>query len=805
MSSLTKLLQEKRNQEPSSKSALSSSLKESLAESRNSSSNLQAQAVTQNQSPSLNFNSAVASSPMEVNQAALRNAAGSSDTTVTQVDSSDEGSLDTGVEFSQSFFNANSAHTATMYGTSVPNRSRSGSILISNGKFPQDINGRGIPGKLGTSIGRHNTNSSGVGLNNLPSLSSSIPYSAPNSNTTNDSNVNSAESSASSSWLDKHGSLPKNISAIDSNVISSPKVDSVEPRFVISKQKLHQKSNMNNDAGKPVSRSNSFSSQIGSFFFSKSKDNAPSLVASSYGAGVPQTSNYTNNNNSAAHSSSNGAPSNLTKSLNSSSDGNGNTSAPPSSSNNNGPSIPKPIRVRASSIYNSSRQPSSSLNDHVLGSPQSLHENLTQNQHIPKSRHGSVADLKRFFKKHGANSSSFSDSPPISANMSNASGASVGFAPGSLGSNDIVYSASQVPTLPYSKRYLKTGENLGAGAGGSVRLMKRISDNQVFAVKEFRSKFEHETKRDYVKKITSEYCIGTTLCHPNIISTVEIVYDNNRIFQVMEYCDYDLFAIVMSNKMSYEEICCCFKQILTGVEYLHSIGLAHRDMKLDNCVINNQGIVKLIDFGAAEVFSYPHSKTLIESSGIVGSDPYLAPEVCIFTKYDPRPVDIWSVAILFACMVLKKFPWKIPKLKDNSFKFFCSGRDCDSLSALVTKTPKPPSYDNAVQTDAPDESGNKSNNPSDPNNTNIGPQRLLHSLPEETHHIIGRMVDLAPACRANIEEVLNDPWIQSIDMCTVQVDDQGNHTVTPGLDHKHTQVDQSEAHIAGLEKKKRGK
>ena len=256
--------------------------------------------------------------------------------------------------------------------------------------------------------------------------------------------------------------------------------------------------------------------------------------------------------------------------------------------------------------------------------------------------------------------------------------------------------------------------------------------------------------------------------------------------------------------MSYEEICCCFKQILTGIQYLHSIGLAHRDLKLDNCVINKDGIVKLIDFGAAVVFSYPFSKTLVESSGIVGSDPYLAPEVCIFSKYDPRPVDIWSTAIIFACMILKKFPWKIPKLRDNSFKLFCSGRNCDSLSALVTRTPEPPSYDNAKNADAEKTNSSSSNNTEDPNNLNIGPQRLLHSLPEESQHIIGKMVDLAPACRANIDEIMEDPWILSIEMCTT-IENGFKTGVITASDHTHTQVDQSEAHIAGLEKKKKEK
>lgn len=356
--------------------------------------------------------------------------------------------------------------------------------------------------------------------------------------------------------------------------------------------------------------------------------------------------------------------------------------------------------------------------------------------------------------------------------------------------------------LPFSKRYTRTGDQLGAGAGGSVSIVKRVVDKKQFAVKEFRAKYENEKKRDYIKKITGEYCIGTTLKHPNIIETVELVYENNRMLQVMEYCDFDLFAIVTSNKMTFQEICCCFKQILNGIEYLHSIGLAHRDLKLDNCVVDMNGIVKLIDFGAAVVFSYPLSNKLVTASGIVGSDPYLPPEVCIFSKYDPRPVDIWSVAMIFVCLTIKQFPWKIPKLKDSSFKLFCSGRDCDSLSQLVSRPADPPNYDQAVYTNADKgaAAATGSNNPSNPSDMKIGPQSLLHKLPEESRHIIGRMVELAPARRANIDEIMEDPFVKGIQMCYV---DHDNNVVNHEDNHVHTIVDQSVAHIAGLEKNKK--
>ncbi|ODV70244.1 Pkinase-domain-containing protein, partial [Hyphopichia burtonii NRRL Y-1933] len=236
---------------------------------------------------------------------------------------------------------------------------------------------------------------------------------------------------------------------------------------------------------------------------------------------------------------------------------------------------------------------------------------------------------------------------------------------------------------PLVKKYGKVGKELGSGAGGSVKLIIRPSDSKTFAVKEFRPRRNTESLKDYTRKCTAEYCIGSTLKHPNIIKTIDIIHENNRYFEIMEYAPIDFFAVVMSGEMSRQEINCCLKQILEGVGYLHSLGLAHRDLKLDNCVLTTNGILKIIDFGSAVIFKYPYDQfgnskdSIHHCHGIVGSDPYLAPEVLKNShSYNPQPVDLWSIAIIYCCMTLKRFPWKIPNPeKDNSFKLYAMEDD----------------------------------------------------------------------------------------------------------------------------------
>lgn len=223
-----------------------------------------------------------------------------------------------------------------------------------------------------------------------------------------------------------------------------------------------------------------------------------------------------------------------------------------------------------------------------------------------------MSELKRFFFGGRHHKSKPSQSPSRSAKSSvNGSGSGSKTPPHQAGPAHVPFADDH----GLQTKYGKFGKILGSGAGGSVRLMKRSSDGVTFAVKQFRDKHSYENDREYNKKVTAEFCIGSTLHHGNIIETLDIIYEGGKWYEVMEYAPYDLFAIVMTGKMSREEIACCFLQIVSGVAFLHSMGLAHRDLKLDNVVVNKDGIMKLIDFGSASVFRYPFENDVIMASG----------------------------------------------------------------------------------------------------------------------------------------------------------------------------------------------
>ena len=230
--------------------------------------------------------------------------------------------------------------------------------------------------------------------------------------------------------------------------------------------------------------------------------------------------------------------------------------------------------------------------------------------HMDDKPHGSMSELKRFFGiggHHKKRTQSPAKSTKASLNT-----------PSGVRTPPHQQAAASVPFADdhgLQTKWGKFGKVLGSGAGGSVKLMKRSSDGLTFAVKQFRDRHSYETEREYNKKVTAEFCIGSTLHHGNIIETLDIVHEKGHWYEVMEYAPFDLFAIVMTGKMSREEVACSFLQIVSGVTFLHSMGLAHRDLKLDNVVVNEHGIMKLIDFGSASVFKYPFENDIILASG----------------------------------------------------------------------------------------------------------------------------------------------------------------------------------------------
>lgn len=118
---------------------------------------------------------------------------------------------------------------------------------------------------------------------------------------------------------------------------------------------------------------------------------------------------------------------------------------------------------------------------------------------------------------------------------------------------------------------------------------------QHIVFQEFRKRRKNESEKEYVKKLTAEFCISSTLHHINIVETVDLVQDENQHWcEVMEFCPGgDLYAAIKKGAMSPSEVECCFKQILTGVAYLHSQGVAHRDLKPENLFFDTKGHLKV--------------------------------------------------------------------------------------------------------------------------------------------------------------------------------------------------------------------
>ncbi|KAL5982188.1 Cyclin-dependent kinase C-2 [Asimina triloba] len=196
-------------------------------------------------------------------------------------------------------------------------------------------------------------------------------------------------------------------------------------------------------------------------------------------------------------------------------------------------------------------------------------------------------------------------------------------------------------------------ELIGEGTYGQVYMAREIRTGEIVALKKIRMDNERE---GFPITAIREIKILKKLHHENVIKLKEIVTspvtgDSNKyrgsIYMVFEYMDHDLTGLAdrPGMRFSVPQIKCYMRQLLTGLHYCHVNQVLHRDIKGSNLLIDNEGNLKLADFGLARSFSNDHSGNLTNR---VITLWYRPPELLLgSTKYGPS-VDMWSVGCIFA-------------------------------------------------------------------------------------------------------------------------------------------------------------
>ncbi|KAL1569657.1 Serine/threonine-protein kinase sapk2 [Salvia divinorum] len=196
-------------------------------------------------------------------------------------------------------------------------------------------------------------------------------------------------------------------------------------------------------------------------------------------------------------------------------------------------------------------------------------------------------------------------------------------------------------------------KDLGSGNFGVAKLVKDKWNGELFAVKyiERGKKIDEHVQREIMNH--------RSLRHPNIIRFKEVLLTPTHLAIVMEYAaGGELFErICNAGRFSEDEARFFFQQLISGVSYCHSMQICHRDLKLENTLLDGSPAprLKICDFGyskSAVLHSQPKST--------VGTPAYIAPEVLSRKEYDGKIADVWSCGVTLYVMLVGAYPFEDP-------------------------------------------------------------------------------------------------------------------------------------------------
>ena len=278
-------------------------------------------------------------------------------------------------------------------------------------------------------------------------------------------------------------------------------------------------------------------------------------------------------------------------------------------------------------------------------------------------------------------------------------------------------------------KFYKYGRLIGQGAFGKVNLGLNILTGRVVAIKSF-NKLNINSNSENMKKIKYETNLMKKLNHPNVTKILELFEDKDYILIIMEYLNGgNLFSFLKKRrKVSEKTAKFLFKQIMLGIQYIHSHNIVHRDIKLENILIDLNNNIKICDFGIGRVLTDPNQLLYDQC----GTPMYIAPEILLSTNqkgYKGFPVDIWSSGIALYILLSGTLPFSIKNGKSISIEE--SEKNNDNSEELQFSI--------------------INNEPKDIENISSDAKDLLKGL-----------LNKDPEKRLTCEQILSHPWLKGV-------------------------------------------
>ncbi|KAI0868907.1 MAP kinase [Hypoxylon argillaceum] len=209
------------------------------------------------------------------------------------------------------------------------------------------------------------------------------------------------------------------------------------------------------------------------------------------------------------------------------------------------------------------------------------------------------------------------------------------------------------------------GHFVGGGTFGSVYAAMNLDTGHLMAVKEIRLQ-DPKLIPSISSQIREEMGVLEVLDHPNVVSYYGIEVHRDRVYIFMEFCSGgSLAGLLEHGRIEDEQVVMVYAlQLLEGLAYLHESFIAHRDIKPENILLDHNGVIKYVDFGAAKVIAR-QGRTLVPKvaasrphKSMTGTPMYMSPEVIIGEKptHDAAG-DIWSLGCVILEMVTGRRPW----------------------------------------------------------------------------------------------------------------------------------------------------